>query len=149
MTKELNIHEQSIGFSLWQASNSWQRLQREVLSKIGLTHVQFLLLKGIEWLETFDAAVTQIRLASHVNTDPMMTSQVVRTLHSRKLIERTTAPHDARSFQLMTTQEGRDLLEKANTLVEEVDQKFFGKLKEKELSFYFDLQTLLEDSNNS
>ena len=146
MTDELNIQEQSIGFSLWQASNTWQRLQREVLSKIGLTHVQFLLLKGIEWLETFDTAVTQIRLASHVQTDPMMTSQVVRTLHTRKLIKRIQMPQDARSFQLMTTQEGRDLLDKASILVEKVDQNFFGKLKEKELSFFFDLQTLLENS---
>lgn len=42
--------DDSPGFLLWQVSNLWQRKMKAELSDLGLTHVQFVLLAGIVWL---------------------------------------------------------------------------------------------------
>ncbi len=134
---EFEKPEQSPGFLLWQVSNEWQRKQREALSTVGLTHVQFVLLASIHWLEA-QGAVTQSALASHANTDPMMTSQVVRTLQNKGLIVRSPHPEDSRALQLVTTALGRKSFEEAIVIVEGVDRDYFevlGKNRDKFTSF--------------
>ena len=91
--------ENSSGFLLWQVANQWQRLQRSALGEIGITHVQFILLAGLAWLEQRESSVSQARLAEFCKTDPMMTSQVVRTLERAKLLKREDHPTDRRARQ--------------------------------------------------
>src|SRR3954469_2227589 len=86
----------SPGLVLWQLTNRWQAAQRAALKPFGLTHVQFVLLASLTWLDA-DEPVTQRRLADHAATDPMMTSQVIRVLAERGLVLRTPHPDDARA----------------------------------------------------
>ena len=58
----------------------------------------------------------------------MMTSQVVRKLAERGLLERTGDPADARAKRLRVTESGLDLVAKALKDVEAADAEFFGKL---------------------
>jgi DNA-binding MarR family transcriptional regulator len=118
---------ESPGFLLWQATNSWQRMQRAALAELGLTHVQFVLLASVTWLAA-DAPLTQARLAEHARTDPMMTSQVLRTLEEKGLVRRAPHPTDARARSLEPTGAGRDLAGRAVRVVEAVDARFFGPL---------------------
>jgi DNA-binding MarR family transcriptional regulator len=125
--------DQSPGFLLWQVTCHWQRLQREALAKVKLTHVQFVLLACTSWLEHQKEKVTQIRLASQAGTDPMMTSQVVRTLEKKGLVSRIKDAADSRAMVLSTTEKGKDLAKMALQIVEEVDKNFFSQVESSQL----------------
>lgn len=119
--------ESSPGFLLWRVSNRWQAAQRAALAPIGLTHVRFVLLASLTWLES-DETITQRRLAEHAALDAMMTSQVLRALERDGLIERHEHPTDGRAKSLHTTIEGRRLARRAIIVVERCDELFFAQL---------------------
>lgn len=115
------------GFLLWQVTNRWQQAQRAALKPLGLTHVQFVLLATLTW-HSAEGAVTQRQLADAAATDPMMTSQVLRTLEDHGLIERAPHPGDRRARALRVTDAGRALANLAVVRVEACDQAFFAAL---------------------
>lgn len=117
----------SPGLLLWQVTNRWQAAQRAALAPLGLTHVQFVLLASVVWLAG-DAPVTQRELADHAATDPMMTSQVVRALEAKGLVERSPHPSDGRAVALRPTPAGVELANRAIAVVENTDAMFFGPL---------------------
>ena len=119
--------EESTGLLLWQVTNRWQAAQRAALQPFGLTHVQFVLTAALTWLGP-DGPVTQRRLADFAGTDPMMTSQVVRALVARGLVDRSPHPDDGRAWALSATREGRVLVNRAVVAVEACDEAFFGPL---------------------
>jgi DNA-binding MarR family transcriptional regulator len=130
----------SPGFLLWRVSNLWQRQQRAALHPLDLTHVQFVLLASVAWLTREGEPVTQVRLAQHAGADPMMTSQVVRSLAERGLMIRERHPGDTRAVSLRLTPVGHETLAMALPLVEAVDAAFFDCCPEAALF----LQQLLE-----
>jgi DNA-binding MarR family transcriptional regulator len=119
--------DDSPGFLLWQVTNRWQAAQRAALQPFGLTHVQFVLLASLTWLD-LDGPVTQRRLAEHAATDPMMTSQVLRVLEARGLVKRAPHPNDKRARALTVTRAGRSLANRAVVAVEACDDAFFAVL---------------------
>jgi DNA-binding MarR family transcriptional regulator len=126
--------EDSTGLLLWQVTNRWQAAQRAALRPHGLTHVQFVLLASLTWLAA-DSPVTQRQLADHAATDPMMTSQVLRALEQRGLVERLPHPRDGRARALTVTSRGRALANQANVAVESCDSAFFAALGEDTAGF--------------
>ncbi|WP_232248330.1 MarR family winged helix-turn-helix transcriptional regulator [Streptacidiphilus rugosus] len=126
--------EDSPGLLLWQVTNRWQAAQRAALKPYGLTHVQFVLLAALTWLGA-DGPVTQKALADQAATDPMMTSQVLRTLEGQGLVERHAHPDDRRARALAVTAEGRELANRAVVAVEACDAEFFGVLAERAPAF--------------
>jgi DNA-binding MarR family transcriptional regulator len=131
MTRRLaNEHptaDDSTGLLLWQVTNRWQAAQRAALKPFDLTHVQFVLLASLTWLDA-DGPVTQRQLADQAVTDPMMTSQVLRALEARGLVRRDAHPTDKRAWSLVATSTGRALANRANAVVEACDRDFFGVL---------------------
>jgi DNA-binding MarR family transcriptional regulator len=119
--------DESPGLLLWQVTNRWQAAQRATLKPFGLTHVQFVLLASLAWLDA-DGPVTQRALAEHAATDPMMTSQVLRALEARGLVERAPHPDDRRARALAVTRAGRTLANRAVVAVEACDNAFFAAL---------------------
>jgi DNA-binding MarR family transcriptional regulator len=117
----------SPGLLLWQVTNAWQAAQRAALRPFDLTHVQFVLLASLTWQQE-DQPVTQRQLAEHIRADPMMTSQVLRTLEAKGLIHRRPHPTDARARALTATPAGVNLANRANAVVEQVDRDYFGAL---------------------
>lgn len=122
-------HEYSPGFLLWQVSTQWRRQIETALTTLDLTHPQFVLLANIGWLTRNGNQVTQIELARHCGTDITMTSQVLRTLERKAYIQRKHREGNERSKFPSLTEKGAQLIEKAIPIVEAVDKKFFGKLK--------------------
>lgn len=118
--------DQSPGFLLWRVTNAWQRAIRAALAPHGLTHVQFVLLATIA--SRHPAAMTQRELADAAVTDVMMTSQVVRTLAARSLIERHPHPTDRRAISLSATPEGLRAAGGAIRSVEAADAEYFAAL---------------------
>ena len=119
--------DQSAGFLLWRVTNTWQAAQRATLAPLDLTHVQFVLLASLTWLQA-NEPVTQRALADHAGTDAMMTSQVLRTLETKGLIERKRHPSDARARALVVTNRGSALANQAVQAVEAADATFFATL---------------------
>ena len=77
--------EASPGLLLWQLTNAWQRKQRQALSKLHLTHPQFVVLACLLWLTTNSKEeITQNQIATIASLDKMMVSDLVKTLIQKK-----------------------------------------------------------------
>jgi DNA-binding MarR family transcriptional regulator len=127
LATEFTDADASPGLMLWRVTNAWQAAQRAALKPFGITHVQFVLLASLTWLQT-DAVVTQNRLAAHVGTDPMMTSQVLRALERLDFVRRDAHPTDGRARLLSVTVTGRELANRSIKAVEACDAEFFAAL---------------------
>ena len=117
----------SPGLALWRATSAWQREIRNALAPHDLTHMQYVLLASLTWLERAEP-VTQRELANHAGTDVMMTSQVLRTLESKGYITRSQHPTDGRAITLAPTAIGIALANRATRDVEAADESFFSVL---------------------
>lgn len=116
----------SPGFLLWHATLRWQRAMRAALEPHGLTHVQFVLLASVWWLNEHGEQPTQAVLARRAGTDPMMTSQVLRALEDQGLVERLVSSTDGRARVVTVTDEGRTRVVPALRAVESADEEFFA-----------------------
>ena len=133
----------SPGFLLWRMSNQWQRQQRAALQPLGLTHTQFVMLAVVTWFST-QAPLTQARLSQLTGSDPMTTSQTVRTLLANGLVERAAHPTDTRAKVISVSDTGRALAHKAVQVVEEVDRQFFAPLGARQPQLVELFQMLIE-----
>lgn len=133
----------SPGFLLWRTTNAWQRAVRAALGPLDLTHVQFVLLAVLTWLD--DGSTSQRRLAAQAGLDEMMTSQVVRSLEARGLLTRGRDMADGRIRTLAVTARGRELATEAVQVVESADGRFFAGLGDDEPAFLAALR-VLDDS---
>ncbi len=125
---EFDAAHNSPGYLLWLMSNKWQAQQRLALKPFDLTHVQFVLLACLVYAPG-NESLTQIQLAARAQTDPMMTSQVLRKLQAKGLVQRMPDEQDKRAVRLEATTDGINLTEQAIVAVEAVDEAFFGALE--------------------
>ena len=100
--------EQTTGFLLWNLGNIWQREQRRALSPTA-SHRSISPAPGTCSQIRRPETVSQIALARHCRTDPMMTSQVVRALIRLGYVERTRDRRDKRAFAVRLTAKGREI----------------------------------------
>jgi DNA-binding MarR family transcriptional regulator len=135
--------ERSPGFLLWRATLTWQRQIRTALEPHGLTHVQFVLLASLWWLEQDEPEPpTQARLAAQAGTDQMMTSQVLRRLEARRLVDRTSDTKDTRARRSRLTPKGRRLVANALADVERADTDYFAPIADRQQMFLAALAAL-------
>ncbi|WBL24305.1 MarR family winged helix-turn-helix transcriptional regulator [Zunongwangia sp. HGR-M22] len=118
----------SPGYLLGQLTLLWQRQQKKVLDPLNLTSTQFVLLAALGWLSKKNSAVTQVDIANQSNTDRMMVSKVLRTLEKKEFITRTEHPSDTRAKVIHLTAAGAEILQKALTVIENIDIEFFSVL---------------------
>jgi len=122
--------QDSPGFLLWHVTLRWQRAVTAALAPLDLTHVQFVLLASLWWLNEHGEHPNQLTVARQAGTDVKMTSQVVRRLEDKGLVERQTHHTDTRAKQLRVTARGADLARRAVTEVERVDADFFRVVRD-------------------
>ena len=111
----------SPGFLLWHLTLACQRAVTAALEPLGLTHVQFVLLACTWWLSSQGQVPNQLQLARQAGTDDKMTSQVVRRLEAKGLLQRQLDPGDSRAKRLRLTAEGQRLARRAIAAVERAD----------------------------
>lgn len=143
-TFSVDTPDDSSGFLLWQVTALWQREIRKALEKYDLTHSQFVLMASIYWLTIHNQEITQIVLSSHTKIDPMTTSQVLRTLQSKKLLQRQEHHTDTRAKMVVLTEEGKKIIKQAVKTVEKFDNDFFKPLGNKTNDFNKKLILLLK-----
>ena len=120
---------ESPGFLLWHATLRWQRNIAQALAPLGLTHVQFVLLACTWWLNQQGQRPSQVALAQFAGTDVKMTSQVVRSLERKGLVERAVDASDTRTRRLRVIARGARLAPRAIAAVEQVDADFFDSVR--------------------
>ncbi len=127
--RTLMLHpSESPGFLLWHATLRWQRGISQALAPLDLTHVQFVLLACAWWLNQQGQHPSQIALASFAGTDVKMTSQVLRSLERKGLVEREVDRADTRALRLRVTRRGARLAPRAIAVVQQVDAEFFDEV---------------------
>lgn len=136
--------KESTGFLLWQVTSIWQRNVAAVLRGHEFTQVQFALLASLLFLAEREEWVTQAMLARHAKLDEMMTSQVLRSLEARGMVERHPHPHDTRAKHLILTEQGRSKTSAAIPDVERVDVEYFSVLAEGVPGFNQSLHCLID-----
>jgi DNA-binding MarR family transcriptional regulator len=135
----------SPGFLLWHATLRWQRGIAQALAPLNLTHVQFVLLACTWWLNEQGERPSQIAVAAQAGTDIKMTSQVLRNLERKGLLEREVDTADSRARRLRVTRRGARLAPRAIAVVEKVDSEFFAAVpRQRTLSFLRPLAQLPE-----
>ncbi len=115
----------SPGFLLWQVTLRWQRMVSAALGPLELTHVQFVLLACAWWLNEDGRRPSQVEVARQAGTDIKMTSEVLRSLERKGLLDRLADEGDARARQVVVTRKGKALAPRAIAAVEAVDADFF------------------------
>ncbi|MGJ4845123.1 MarR family winged helix-turn-helix transcriptional regulator [Leifsonia sp. Le1] len=115
----------SPGFLLWHATLRWQRAMADALTPLDLTHAQFVILASTWWLNGTDERPNQARLSEFTGSDARMTSEVVRRLIAKGLIDREQDPADSRAKVLNVTEAGRAVAASAIQAVESADTEFF------------------------
>lgn len=118
----------SPGFLLWHLTLRWQRDVSAVLRPLALTHVQFVLLATLWWLNTRGEQPSQVELATVSGVDVKMASQVIRALEHKGLISRETRATDTRIRRLTVTEAGATLAPRAIDTVEAVDHALLAEL---------------------
>jgi DNA-binding MarR family transcriptional regulator len=116
---------ESPGFLLWHTTLRWQRAVTTALAPLDLTHVQFVLLACTWWLGAQGHAANQLAVSEQAGTDVKMTSQVLRTLERKGLVERQVDPADSRARLVTPTSAGITLARRAIDAVEDVDEAYF------------------------
>jgi MarR family transcriptional regulator, organic hydroperoxide resistance regulator len=127
--------DDNAGYLLWQLSMRWQLKMKKGLDSVGITLTQFVLLAALHWLSRTEEIVTQNDLVQHTQIDKMTTSKVLRTLQNKRWITRNEHAKDTRAKTVYLTEEGKLVLQKALSIVVDVDKRFFSILGEKEVDF--------------
>ena len=146
----VNRHlEDDTGLLMLQISNLWKDHHSKVLKKyFGLTQIQYAVLIDLYWFKTRNKnPVTQTMLAKHIRIDMMTLSYIFKGLEARGLVSRITHPVDVRAKAVDLTEEGKELMDQAMSIVEEVDRKFFEVLGKDAGRFNKYLRKLLSPKN--
>lgn len=146
MDKNIKLKEpnNNIGYLLWQTTMLWQRQMNNALSKVGLTHTQFVILASIGWLLKKSANVTQKEIADFSKTDRMMVSKILRTLQKNGLVERKEHETDTRAKCVFLTEKGKKTLHQAFEIKLLSNNEFFSNLPDEE-RFISDLKHILNN----
>ncbi len=118
----------SFGFRLWHVQHAFMRRLESALLPLGLTHMQFVVLRVADHLAQAGERPTQARLAAGTATDRMMISKVLRLLESKGLVVRPVHPMDARAHHVVLTAAGRRLVAQAMPLALQAQAEYFGSL---------------------
>jgi len=143
---EISAHasaEESPGFLLWRVSTLWRRAIEDVLKPIGLTHPQFVILATTGWLTRNGKKASQVEIGKQAALDPNTTSQILRSLEAKGLIERSRLV-DERSKYPTLTDSGKKSLTQALPAVERADAAFFESIDVKKTGLLKAMQVLAE-----
>lgn len=120
----------SVGLLFIRTYNIWHAQIKTALSKIDITHPQYIVMASLSYLSLNNQMVTQVQIANVANMDVMTTSQVLRALEKKSWVKRTPHPNDTRANVVTITAKGQSVVNQATQLVEAIDEAFFGRLNQ-------------------
>lgn len=148
---EISVHtsaEESPGFLLWRVSTLWRRSIEAVLKPLGLTHPQFVILATTAYLTRTGEKASQADIGRKAALDPNTTSQILRSLETKRLIERSETSNERSKYPVLTAA-GAKSLAKAMPAVENADATFFASVNLKGSQILKTLQILARAENSN
>jgi DNA-binding MarR family transcriptional regulator len=137
-----NDAESSTGLLFIRAYNKWHALIKKALRKLGITHPQFVVLTSLNFLSQSDDSVSQVNIARMAEMDVMSVSQILRGLEEKGFVKRISNPKDSRANIIVLLPKGQEIAKSAVPIVEQIDDVFFGILKDSESEFRNFLKTI-------
>lgn len=125
----------STGLLFIKAYNNWHAQIKKALRPIGLTHPQFVILTVTAYLQSRGEKVTQKMIATHSEIDTMTTSQILKLLEKKNLLQRKQHPADTRANVIILLTGGKEKVAQAVPLIEKIDDIFFGVLQSDKTNF--------------
>ncbi len=114
--------DRQICFPLYAASNLINRLYRPVLSELGLTYPQYLVMLAL-W-EQSPRTVGALGEALYLDSGTL--TPLLKRMEQAGLVERRRDPEDERRVQVSLTEDGRALRKRAEKVPETLTQGFEG-----------------------
>lgn len=118
----------SFGFRLWHVHHAYIRGLEAALLPLGLTHMQYVMLRAAGTLAQAGEQPSQARLAEVTAADRMTVSKVLRLLEAKGLVARPVHPDDARAHHVVLTEAGQDLVARAIPVAMRMQAAYFGRL---------------------
>lgn len=109
---DLLLLSKQVCFPLYAASNLITRLYRPLLSKLGLTYPQYLVMLLL-W-EAEPQSVSALGKALHLDSGTL--TPLLKRLEASGLVVRRRDENDERRVMIVLTQQGRDLREAASQI---------------------------------
>jgi DNA-binding MarR family transcriptional regulator len=138
------------GYALLHAAQTWRAEATAVLAPHGLTVPQFLVVMALfrqarhQW-----AALSQSEISSRLDMDANTTSQIVRGLERRGILERSARLGDARARDLSLTPTGLQLARTASADARRLNDTYFSVIRPDQLVVLGQLlDTLSTESEN-
>ncbi len=122
----VKMPEDTIGFLLWRVAHRHQREVDRVLSGLGLTHLQFVVLVQTAWHSRNGEVITQAGLARTSHIHPMQLSNILKALEEKGLVVRDRCPDNARIKRIFLSDKAVALLGEALPRVTALQTDFFG-----------------------
>lgn len=117
--------EDAIGFWMWRLTLVFQRRAETELKKIGLTHLQFVVLKLAGWLSLQGGEVSQSGLTRVSGVQEAQLSLMVKALKAKKLITQQRSIQNTRARVVALTPAGVQMLERAVPLMAAVQEEMW------------------------
>lgn len=133
------------GFSLWQASITWQRLINNNLQAYDMSHSQFVVMAILKWFEENSIKPTQIQIAQSSKLDKMTVSKTVRKMVELGYVTRQENDKDPRAKSVFLTEKGNKIIGILIPMVDRIDLGFFSKLSENQQNQMKELMILLSE----
>ena len=123
-----------LGYALMQAANAWRAELATALSPIEITPAQFFVISALLYTHSHERpAPTQAELASRTGSDVNTTSQVLRGLERRGLVQRVRHPGDSRALAITLTERGLAVAREATTRARALNRVYFDGVDGREL----------------
>ncbi|MEQ9115449.1 MAG: MarR family transcriptional regulator [Rickettsiales bacterium] len=135
-TTRYELDNSSPGLKLWQTTVTWQNMLKPALKKHGLKHSQFVVLAVLLFLEECKLPSTQSDVVDMSKLGKMQISKLVSVLQDKGFIEKSDNSDDKRTKLIKLTEEGRQTAMSAVVAIENIDEKFFGRVNETD-RYYF------------
>lgn len=135
------------GFMLWQVSKLWQRTLTNALRPFNIGSTEFVILGNAVRFSQLAQPATPALLMDATKIDRMTTSQILRSLEKKGLIERIEMSQDKRTFYVVPTSTGVTLADDALGKVIQAHTIFFGSIQDDIQHFLKTMQKLIEGNN--
>ncbi len=117
--------EKNTGYILWRVANCWNRKIEKGLSPLNISQVQFILMAGLDRFTQNKCYVRQQDLSKYCHTDINVTSQALRKLESKGMVERVYRKGNNKSRYPVLTDLGKATLVKAHEISKIAHTEFF------------------------
>jgi DNA-binding MarR family transcriptional regulator len=126
-TVSLGVPDNAIGFVLWRVVHRYQRELDRALVPLDLTHLQFMTLVMVAWLERQNGSVRQADLVRLGDIQPMQVSHMLKVLDGKGFVTRSRNAEDVRAKRVGITPAGTAVLRTALPVAIDVQRRLFGE----------------------